>query len=75
MPLYISVCASCEACELHTPSSPLPPPPTPHRAAAMLLHRALRQVPPLAFSGFFLLTETNDDSVELFCLKLSNATT
>ena len=32
MPLYISVCASCEACELHTPSNP--PPPTPHRRHA-----------------------------------------
>ena len=51
MPVYISVCASCEACELHTPA-------VGHRrhqrrAAAVLLHRALRQVPPLAFSGFF----------------------
>ena len=51
MPVYISVCASCEACELHTPA-------VGHRrhqrrAAAVLLHRALRQVPPLAFSVFF----------------------
>ena len=51
MPLYISVCASCEACELHTPSSPLPPPPTPYRRHAAT--SGLAPGPPARLFCFF----------------------